>query len=437
MIAKNNSKIDNGFILIVDDSSAQRNLLKYFLESNNYKVISAIDGENALEVIDEITPSLIITDIVMPNMNGYELCKRIKSKKNTADVPVILLTVLSSSDDMVKGIACGADSFITKPYSQQYLITLVENTIERSSPANIHHNKINLPINTNGKEQSIPVDPAKIISLMMSAYESALIKNNELMRTQEELKALNDHLGDLVSARTSELSKLNSEKDKFLSIIAHDLKSPFQGLLGLTGLLAQDPESLTLEEISTLGKNIHNSASTLLRLLNNLLEWAQMQKGAINFEPQVTNLFQLVSQNVDIINHRAIQKSITIENTILDSHRIFADESMTNTIIRNLLSNAVKFTNRMGKIIVDSKKLETDFIQISISDNGIGISHKDLNKLFKIEEKVRHKGTDGEESTGLGLLLCKEFVERQGGKIWAESKESIGTTFYFTLPSAK
>ena len=248
----------------------------------------------------------------------------------------------------------------------------------------------------------------------------------ERRRTEEEIKEQN-----------KKLIKLNFEKDKFLSIIAHDLKSPFQGFLNMTELMSENANEFSIDELAGYSKSINTTARNFYRLLEDLLEWAQAQKGSMKFNRIEINLFKIVSQSIDTIYQRADQKKISIINEIEVEQKIFADERMTGTIIRNLLSNAIKFTNPGGKIIVKSEVKEKGYIQISVKDNGIGITEGDIDKLFKIEEKISRKGTEKEEGTGLGLLLCKEFVELHGGKIWVESKEGTGSTFYFTLPLGK
>jgi PAS domain S-box-containing protein len=238
----------------------------------------------------------------------------------------------------------------------------------------------------------------------------------------------------IVKKTNEELIKLNAEKDKFFSIIAHDLKSPFNGFLGLTELMADKTENFSLEEVIEQSKSLNKAAKNLYKLLANLLEWAQVQNGSINFTPKNFDLSRLVSQSIDTIAQRALQKGITIVNEIGNSQKVYADDKMIGTVLRNLLSNAVKFTRKDGKVILSSKRLDNGTIEVSVTDNGVGIPEKDVKRLFRVEEKVSTKGTDGELSTGLGLLLCKEFVEMHRGKIWAESKENVGSTFYFTFP---
>ncbi len=230
-----------------------------------------------------------------------------------------------------------------------------------------------------------------------------------------------------------QLLKLSAEKDKFFSIIAHDLRSPFNGFLSLTALMADTTEKISLDEFAEYSKMLNKAARNIYILLNNLLEWSQIQKGTIKFTPKNSDLSKMVSQSIDTIYQSALQKRIAIVNEINNPQKVYADEKSINTVLRNLLSNAVKFTRMDGKVIVKSKRFDDGTIQVSIEDNGVGISDDDVKKLFRIEEKVSSLGTEGEPSTGLGLLLCKEFVEMHGQKIWVESEKEKGSTFCFTL----
>lgn len=237
-----------------------------------------------------------------------------------------------------------------------------------------------------------------------------------------------------IKLKNEQLQRINSEKDKFFSIIAHDLRSPFSGFLNLTEMMAEGSEDFSKDELMEFSKSMHESASTVYKLLENLLEWAQMQKGIISFTPDEFLLTKTVSFSIKTINQRAFQKGITIINEVVETQKIYADEKMINTVLRNLLSNAVKFTKRDGEIIVRSKKIEDEMVEVSVQDTGVGMAEKDVNRLFKMEEKVSSQGTDGEPSTGLGLLLCKEFVEKNGGKVSVESEKGKGSIFYFTVP---
>jgi PAS domain S-box-containing protein len=242
---------------------------------------------------------------------------------------------------------------------------------------------------------------------------------------------------DGIQIYAEELRQLNDTKDKFFSIIAHDLRSPFHGFLGLTKSFAEAAGSYSAQELALLSNAMHQSADNLFNLLNNLLEWAQMQKGSMSFQPIKLSLSDLITENVQTIKKRSEQKEVTIINTVFGSFQVYADEHMINSVILNLLSNAVKYTHRNGTVTLKASKTGEEMVQLSVSDTGVGMQKSKLDKLFKIGEKIGSKGTDGELSTGLGLLLCKEFVDRNGGKIWVESEEGVGSTFYFTLQSSE
>jgi PAS domain S-box-containing protein len=267
----------------------------------------------------------------------------------------------------------------------------------------------------------------------------------EIKRYTEELETLNEELHfsksiieENLNARNllvDELEKINAEKDKFFSIIAHDLKSPFHAFLGLTGMMAENISDFSIDELASLSKEMNSKANNLFKLLKNLLEWARMQRGSMVFNPVEIDFSKLLSEIIHSLSSNTHQKEITLVNNINTKILLTADENMLNSIFQNLVNNAIKFTKRGGKIAISSTYNDSDkSIVISIKDSGIGMKNELLNKLFKIEEKVGHEGTEGEESTGLGLLLCKEFVQKHNGKIWAESEPEKGSTFFVELP---
>jgi len=194
-------------ILIVEDSATQAAQIKYLLESNHYKVLVTENGKQALVLLSQHKPSLVITDIVMPGMNGYELCGKIKSDKRTEDIPVILLTSLSDPEEVIEGLSCGADIFITKPYNKEYLISNIEKLlIEKISPAS-KSDMVAIEINYLGKKRPIRIGSQKIVNLLLNIYQGAIQKNNELIQTSEELRFLNEQLESLVNERTSTITK--------------------------------------------------------------------------------------------------------------------------------------------------------------------------------------------------------------------------------------
>jgi len=244
-------------------------------------------------------------------------------------------------------------------------------------------------------------------------------------KAEEELRLKNE-----------QLNAINAEKDKFFSIVAHDLRGPMNGFLGLTGIMADDIESLSASELKEIATTMRTSAVNIYRLIENLLEWSKMQRGKLSFEPQPLFLKSSLTKSIELMMDTASKKGIDLHINIPDHTVVFADIHMLETIIRNLISNALKFSFKGSVIEISAEKTENDLIQVSIKDNGIGMSPELLDKLFTLTENINRKGTEGEPSTGLGLILCKEFVEKHGGKIWAESIENKGSSFIFTLPQS-
>jgi PAS domain S-box-containing protein len=232
------------------------------------------------------------------------------------------------------------------------------------------------------------------------------------------------------------LTNLNADKDRFISILGHDLKSPFNNLLGLSEVLIEDLHKLQKDEIEGIVKNIHKSAQITNKLLEDILMWARTQQGSIVFQPQELVLLDIFEDILEVLKPSAYSKGIKISFNDADQRNVYADKEMLKSILLNLVSNAIKFTNNGGRISIKAEE-DSGIVTISVSDNGIGIPPENLAKLFSISEVITTKGTAGETGTGLGLLLCKEFVEKHGGRIWLESEVGKGSDFRFTLPIYK
>tara|TARA_R110001583_G_scaffold111032_3_gene260095 strand:+ start:5832 stop:7598 length:1767 start_codon:yes stop_codon:yes gene_type:complete len=237
-----------------------------------------------------------------------------------------------------------------------------------------------------------------------------------------------------IQQKNKELEKLNIEKDKFFSIIAHDLRGPFSGFLGLTELLAEKHSSLNPEKLQKMVVSMKNSAENINALLENLLQWARAEQGLIPFTPKTIELYPLINESVSQLKETALKKGVEIYINISNDLIAFGDINMIQTIIRNLISNALKFTNKGGEISIAAKMNEENSVLLSVKDTGIGMNQTLLDNLFRIDMQTNRKGTENEPSSGLGLLLCKDFVEKNAGKIWVESEENIGSIFYFTIP---
>ena len=236
-----------------------------------------------------------------------------------------------------------------------------------------------------------------------------------------------------INQKNEQLQAINAEKDKFFSIIAHDLRGPLSSFVSATQILTDEIQSMEIDEIKEIAVSMKTSAANIYSLLENLLEWSRLKRGGLDVVMEKLDLLQNVKICVEILSEQARKKGIDISVSIQEEMNVIADRHMLETVIRNLISNAVKFTYKGGKVEISACYKGESSIQMKIVDSGIGMSPDLKNKLFMINEKTSRNGTDGELSTGLGLLLCKEFIEQCGGKIWVESEPGLGSTFFFTL----
>jgi signal transduction histidine kinase len=383
-----NTKIKD-VILVVDDQPINLKVIASVL-SQEYSLSIANSGVNALKMLEKGLPSLILLDIMMPEMDGFEVCRQIKENEKTKDIPVIFLTAKTDIKDIIKGFDYGAADYITKPFNTTEMKVRVVNHL------NLYHAKNEL------KEM-----------------------NQKLLLSQEAVKSVNQ-----------QLEQSNKEKDKFFCIIAHDLKSPFNGILGLSEMLRDEAKDIGTDSIVKFANLIHSSTQHTFELLKNLLEWARMQQGRIPFAPKPFLLNDLVNHEIVGLSNVANQKNIELINGLPSKVLLTADENMIRTVLRNLVANAIKFTPKNGKIKIDAH-IMSNAVEISVSDTGLGMSQETIAKLFKIETSFTKKGTENETGTGLGLILCKEFIEKHNGRIWVESKEGQGSIFSFVIPQEK
>jgi PAS domain S-box-containing protein len=233
------------------------------------------------------------------------------------------------------------------------------------------------------------------------------------------------------------LRSANTEKDKFFSVLAHDLKSPFSTFMMAMEMFSIGIQSFTFEEIEGYVKTLNTSAKRIYTLLDNLLQWANLQRGILVSKPESLHIVAVTRDSIFTFSSAAQQKDITISLNADEYLIAYADKNMVSAIIRNLLSNALKFTPRGGQVSLTVTDYKDSMIQVAIRDSGIGMSSEILKSLFSLSGTISRPGTEKEPSSGLGLVLCKEFVEKQNGKIWVESNDGAGSTFYFTLPKMK
>jgi len=269
----------------------------------------------------------------------------------------------------------------------------------------------------------------------LTVAENKNVKEHEIERSKELEKVLDEVRAsrEMISQQATELKELNNTKDKLFSIIAHDLKSPSGSLLIFSEMLKENLEHNTKN--FEYAQNLYDAALNNYTLLENLLEWSRAQMNRIKLSPTVFTLGDMVKTNIAILSLNTEKKNITIDNKIDSSLLVCADKNLVNIILRNIITNAVKYSFQGGKITVEAARHEK-LVEISVADTGIGIPDKLLKTLFLIENKQSRAGTNDEPGTGLGLILCKEFVELHGGSIWVDSEVKKGSTFHFTLPLA-
>jgi signal transduction histidine kinase len=375
-------------ILVVDDSPDNLRLLMGILSPRGYEVRPASDGEFALQSACSSPPDLILLDIKMPDMNGYAVCEQLKADDRTHDIPVIFISALTEVVDKVKGFALGGVDYITKPFQAEEVLARVETHLT-------------------------------LRSLQQRLQEHNVQLQQEIARRKQV---------------EEELQEANASKDKFFSIIAHDLRNPFVSLIGLTEAIIEEFDFYRKDKIKAMISRLHTSSKTVYTLLTNLLEWSRLERNLIECVPEDFSIADIAEQNIRLLRTRAEHKQIILRNLIPKGTRAYADANMVNTIMRNLLSNSLKFTESGGTIDVSLQHQNKDVVEIAVSDTGVGMSRENMEKLFRIDVKFTKTGTAGEEGTGLGLVLCKELVKKNGGTIRVESEVGKGTMFVFTLP---
>jgi len=362
-------------VLIVDDIPDNIQLLAGFLDRNSIETSYAHSGSQALSSIELKKPDLVLLDIMMPDLSGFEVCKKLKMNKQTADIPVIFLTAKTDKDDIIEGLKLGAVDFITKPFNFEELISRIKTQLQ------LKHTK------------------------------DLIIKKSKLIEKQNE-----------------ELYELNKTKDKLFSIIAHDLRNPFQVLIGLTQAIMDNFEFFDKPTLLEMLRQLYETSNQNYELLKNLLEWSYSQQDRIVFNPQTFVLDIFLKEKIALLQSSASKKNIRLVYQLASGIELTTDKDMLFTILRNFLSNAIKFSKAGQAVLIKAVK-EAGNVVISVIDNGLGISPEGLEDIFRITKQNKTLGTEKEEGTGLGLVLCKEFSERMKAKIKIESSLGKGSTF--------
>lgn len=364
-------------ILIVDDVMSNVLLLKVLLTNEKFAIATASNGRQALEQVEKENPDLVLLDVMMPDMSGFEVAQHLKSNPNTADIPIIFLTALNSTADIVKGFQVGANDFISKPFNKEELIIRVTHQIS-----------------------------------LVAAKRLILSKTEELQRT--------------IAGR-----------DKLYSVIAHDLRSSMGSIkMVLNMLILNLPSEKIGAEMYELLTMANQTTEDVFSLLDNLLKWTKSQIGKLNVVYQDVDLVEVTDGVIEIFSMVASLKKIRIREMKPEKMMVNADIDMLKTVVRNLLSNAIKFSKENSEVLVKMEEVDGMAV-VSVQDYGCGISEEGQKKLLHTDTHFSTFGTNNEEGSGLGLLLCKDFVVKNGGKLWFTSKEGEGSIFSFSIPVKK
>ena len=364
-------------ILTVDDVMPNVLLLKVLLTNEKFAIATASNGRQALEQVEKENPDLVLLDVMMPDMSGFEVAQHLKSNPNTADIPIIFLTALNSTADIVKGFQVGANDFISKPFNKEELIIRVTHQIS-----------------------------------LVAAKRLILSKTEELQRT-------------------------SAGRDKLYSVIAHDLRSPMGSIkMVLNMLILNLPSEKIGAEMYELLTMANQTTEDVFSLLDNLLKWTKSQIGKLNVVYQDVDLVEVTDGVIEIFSMVASLKKIRIREMKPEKMMVNADIDMLKTVVRNWVRNAIKFSKENSEVLVKMEEVDGMAV-VSVQDYGCGISEEGQKKLLHTDTHFSTFGTNNEEGSGLGLLLCKDFVVKNGGKLWFTSKEGEGSIFSFSIPVKK
>jgi len=352
--------------LIVDDTPENLLIISKILEPEGYEMRFSQDGATALAIAKEISLDLIILDVMMPNMDGFEVCQRLKAEPATANVPIIFVTAKTDTQSIIKGFEVGGVDYLTKPFNIGEL--------------------------------------------------KARIGTQLKLRLHER-----------------ELQQLNATKDKFIAIIAHELKIPLGGIRGFIKVMTEQFDLCSIADIRENITLVREAIENLSALVENLLNWSNLQIKPITYRPSDIELNSVITDIIHTFKAEIIYKRINIEVQVYNELYVYADIEMIELVLQNLVSNAIKFCHKHGLVQISANEQEQE-ITISVEDNGIGIEAEDIQKLFRLDVEFKRTGTYGEVGSGMGLILAKEYVTRHGGRIWIESKVNQGTKVFFTLP---
>jgi two-component system sensor histidine kinase/response regulator len=433
-------------ILIVEDSPTQAERLRRLIQAAHYQARVASNGQLALAAIRERKPNLVLTDIIMPEMNGYDLCRAIKSDPTLRDIPVILVTSLNDPKDIIRGIECGADNFVRKPYAEDYLLNRIGHMLMNQKLRNNTNVEIGIALYLGDQKHFINAERQQILDLLISTYEQAVQVNAELQARERQVIELNmrlaHHAGELetinreIALKNLELAEASRMKSAFIANMSHELRTPLNAIIGFTGaLLMKLPGPLTVDQDKQLN-TIRSSARHLLSLINDILDVAKIEAGKITLSLETVHYQQLIGEVADTLRPLAEQKGLELQVALPETPiKVETDRRALAQILINLLNNAIKFTER-GTVRISLAERAEDghtLTEMSVADSGAGIREEDQSKLFQAFSQLDSTSTRHAEGAGLGLYLCQNLASVIGGALFFNSDYGSGSTFTLTL----
>ncbi|WP_448522165.1 ATP-binding protein [Schleiferia thermophila] len=405
------------YILIAEDSVVQAKKLQKLLEDYKLNSLVCKNGKEALEQAEKKKPILIISDVVMPVMDGYTLCKNIKSNASLRDTPFMILTSLSDPLDIIKGLQAGADNFLTKPYEEKYLLSRINYLLTNKMIRDASNVDVNMEIVFQNQKFIINSDKKQILDLLLSVYEAAMVRNSQLQVAQRQLQILNE-----------ELKQANSELESFAHAVSHDLKTPLKGIQGIYELFVEEYGNTLDEKAMEYLHWIKVATNNMSDLIKDLLNFSKSSRA--NLYPEEVHLSQMAEQVIKELRMTNFKANHQIH--IQPDIKVYADPSMMRIVLTNLLSNALKYSQKVDNPTIYFGKTSYHGREILyVKDNGAGFSMEKATQLFKPFTRLHSESEF--QGTGIGLSTVKRIIDRHNGEIWCESEPGKGAVFYFTL----
>ena len=435
-------------ILIVEDSPTQAERLRRLIQSRSYGVRVAANGRLALEAIRERKPHLVLSDIIMPEMNGYDLCRAIKTDPDLQDIPVILVTSLNDARDIIRGIECGADNFVRKPYDEEYLLGRISQMLANQVLRRDQDVDVGVALYLGEQKHFINAGRQQILDLLISTYEQAVHVNGELQARERQVIELNMRLAHHAAAlentnreiadKNLELAEASRMKSAFIANMSHELRTPLNAIIGFTGaLLMKLAGPLTVDQDKQLN-TIRTSARHLLSLINDILDVAKIESGKVTLAAERVHCQNLLSETADSLRPLASQRGLALTLDLPETPLVIASDRRALTqIVINLVNNAIKFTEQGSIRLALAQRIGEDgaLTEISVQDTGSGIRPEDQVKLFQAFSQLDSTSTRHVEGAGLGLYLCQNLASLLGGKLTLTSEFGHGSTFTLTIPT--